>query len=49
MAEIIGWILAIVFFITLLSLIIQGMSIAKTARILHLDFPAEKEVEISRV
>ena len=33
----------IVFFITLLSLIIQGMSIAKTARILHLDLPAEKE------
>lgn len=31
------------FFITLLSLIIQGMSIAKTARILHLDLPAEKE------
>ena len=33
----------IVFFITLLSLIIQGMTIAKTARLLHLDLPAEKE------
>ncbi len=33
----------IVFFITLLSLIIQGMTIASTARMLHLDLPAEKE------
>ena len=33
----------IVFFITLLSLIIQGMSIAIVARKLNLDLPAEKE------
>lgn len=33
----------IVFFITLLSLIIQGMSIAKVAKWLHLDLPIEKE------
>jgi cell volume regulation protein A len=33
----------IVFFITLLSLIIQGMSITQMARWLHLDLPAEKE------
>ena len=33
----------IVFFITLLSLIIQGMTIAKGARMLHLDLPQEKE------
>ncbi len=33
----------IVFFITLLSLIIQGMSIATVARKLNLDLPAEKE------
>ena len=33
----------IVFFITLLSLIFQGMTIASGARILHLDLPQEKE------
>ena len=33
----------IVFFITLLSLIIQGMSIASVARWLGLDLPQEKE------
>jgi cell volume regulation protein A len=33
----------IVFFITLLSLVIQGMTIAKGARMLHLDLPQEKE------
>lgn len=33
----------IVFFITLLSLIVQGMTIATAARLLHLDLPAEKE------
>ena len=33
----------IVFFITLLSLIFQGMTIAKGARMLHLDLPQEKE------
>ena len=33
----------IVFFITLLSLIIQGMTISTGARILHLDLPQEKE------
>ncbi len=32
----------IVFFITLVSLIVQGMSIAKVARMLHLDLPEEK-------
>ena len=33
----------IVFFITLLSLIFQGMTIASGARFLHLDLPQEKE------
>ena len=33
----------IVFFITLLSLIFQGMTIAPGARLLHLDLPQEKE------
>ena len=33
----------IVFFITLLSLVVQGMSIAQVARWLHLDLPEEKE------
>ena len=33
----------IVFFITLLSLIIQGMTISAGARMLHLDLPQEKE------
>ncbi|MCD8236444.1 MAG: potassium/proton antiporter [Prevotellaceae bacterium] len=33
----------IVFFITLLSLVVQGMSIAQVARRLHLDLPEEKE------
>ena len=33
----------IVFFITLLSLIFQGMTIASGARLLHLDLPQEKE------
>ena len=33
----------IVFFITLLSLILQGMTIASGARMLHLDLPQEKE------
>ena len=33
----------IVFFITLLSLLFQGMTIAKGARMLHLDLPQEKE------
>ena len=33
----------IVFFITLLSLVFQGMTIAKGARLLHLDLPQEKE------
>ncbi len=33
----------IVFFITLLSLVIQGMSISKMAKWLHLDLPEEKE------
>jgi len=33
----------IVFFITLLSLIIQGMTISTGARMLHLDLPQEKE------
>ncbi len=33
----------IVFFITLLSLIVQGMSITQMARWLHLDLPAKKE------
>lgn len=33
----------IVFFITLLSLLIQGMTISPIARWLHLDLPAEKE------
>lgn len=32
----------IVFFITLVSLIFQGMTIAKVARLLHLDLPEEK-------
>ena len=32
----------IVFFITLVSLIFQGMTIAKVARMLHLDLPEEK-------
>lgn len=35
----------IVFFITLLSLIFQGMTIAKVARLLKLDLPEEKEVD----
>ena len=44
-AEVPGYnqIFNIVFFITLLSLIIQGMTIAKGARMLHLDLPQEKE------
>lgn len=33
----------IVFFITLLSLLIQGMTIARVARWLHLDLPQQKE------
>ena len=33
----------IVFFITLLSLVFQGMTIAKMAKLLHLDLPQEKE------
>ena len=33
----------VVFFITLLSLIIQGMTISAGARMLHLDLPQEKE------
>ena len=33
----------VVFFITLLSLIIQGMTISSGARMLHLDLPQEKE------
>lgn len=33
----------IVFFITLLSLVFQGMTIASGARMLHLDLPQEKE------
>ena len=33
----------IVFFITLLSLIFQGMTIASGARVLHLDLPEEKD------
>lgn len=33
----------IVFFITLLSLVIQGMTISKAARLLHVDLPAVKE------
>ena len=33
----------IVFFITLLSLVFQGMTIASAARMLHLDLPQEKE------
>ena len=33
----------IVFFITLLSLIFQGMTIASVARVLHLDLPEEKD------
>lgn len=33
----------IVFFITLLSLVFQGMTIASVARWLHLDLPSEKE------
>lgn len=33
----------IVFFITLLSLIFQGMTISSVARMLHLDLPQEKE------
>lgn len=33
----------IVFFITLLSLVFQGMTIASVARMLHLDLPQEKE------
>lgn len=33
----------IVFFITLLSLLFQGMTIASVARLLHLDLPSEKE------
>lgn len=33
----------IVFFITLLSLIVQGMTISGAARMLHLDLPIEKE------
>ena len=33
----------IVFFITLLSLMFQGMTIAKMAKLLHLDLPQEKE------
>ena len=33
----------IVFFITLLSLIVQGMTISAGARMLHLDLPQEKE------
>lgn len=33
----------IVFFITLVSLIFQGMTIAKVARMLHLDLPEEKK------
>ena len=44
-AEIPGYnqIFNIVFFITLLSLVVQGMSISKMARWLHLDLPQEKE------
>lgn len=38
-----GQLFNIVFFITLLSLIVQGMTIAKMARLLHLDLPIEKE------
>ena len=38
-----GQLFNIVFFITLLSLIVQGMTIAKMARLLHLDLPVEKE------
>ena len=33
----------IVFFITLVSLVIQGMTITKAAKLLHLDLPAPKE------
>ena len=33
----------IVFFITLLSLVIQGMTISRAARLLHVDLPAVKE------
>ena len=33
----------IVFFITLLSLVVQGMTITKAAKLLHLDLPAPKE------
>ena len=45
MAEVPGYnqIFNIVFFITLLSLVIQGMTIATGARMLHLDLPQEKE------
>ena len=44
-AEVPGYnqIFNIVFFITLLSLVIQGMTIAMGARMLHLDLPQEKE------
>ena len=44
-AEVPGYnqIFNIVFFITLLSLVIQGMTIATGARMLHLDLPQEKE------
>lgn len=45
LAEVPGYnqIFNIVFFITLLSLIVQGMSISTMARWLHLDLPQEKE------
>ena len=33
----------IVFFITLVSLVVQGMTITKAAKLLHLDLPAPKE------
>ncbi len=44
-AEVPGYnqIFNIVFFITLMSLVVQGMSISKMARWLHLDLPQEKE------
>jgi len=44
-AEVPGYnqIFNIVFFITLLSLLFQGMTIAKGAKLLHLDLPQEKE------
>lgn len=45
LAEVPGYnqIFNIVFFITLLSLVVQGMSISTMARWLHLDLPQEKE------